>query len=124
MVSGSNRRIVDGAATFGAIFCEDSNGDKASAEENINAEAEEGKKGDAAQEARQDDGESSVDDRPSRHAFDSLLPFRNMGVVVGKVCEVSVEGRGHLYAPTYMRGTMRIFPKPRQKWRTQGRGVR
>ena len=96
MVSGSNGRIVDGAATFVATSCEDSNGDEASAEENVKAEAEESKKGNAAQEAGQDDGECSINDSPSRHAFDSLLPFRNMGMVVGKVCEVSVKGRGYL----------------------------
>ena len=88
MVSGSNGRIVDGAATFGATSCEDSNGDEASAEKNVKAEAEESEKGDAAQEAGQDDGESSVDDGPSGHSFDSLLPSWNMGVVVGEVCEV------------------------------------
>ena len=123
-MSGSNGRIVDGAATFGATSCEDRNGDEASAEEKIKAEAEEGEKGDAAQEAGQDDGESSVDDGPSRHAFDSFLPFWNMVVVVGKVCEVSVKAGGCLYAPTYMRGTMRICPGPRQKWRIRGRGVK
>ena len=123
MVSGSNGRIVNGAATFGATSCKDSNGDEACAEEKVKAEAEEGEKGDAAQEAGQDDGESSVNDGPSSHAFDSLLPSRNMGVVVSKVCEVSVKGMGRLYAPTYMRGTMRICPEPRQKWRIRGREV-
>ena len=83
MVSGSNGRIIDGAATFGATSCKNSNGDEASAEEKVKAEAEEGEKGNTAQEAGQDDGESSVDDSASRHAFDSLLPSRNMGVVVG-----------------------------------------
>ena len=124
MVLGSNGRIVNGAATFGATSCEDSNGDETCAEEKVKAEAEEGEEGDAAQEASQDDGERSVDDGPSRHAFDSLLPSRNIVVVVGKVCEGSVKGRGCLYAPSYMRGTMRRCPEPRQKWRIRGRGVK
>ena len=93
MVSGSNGRVVDGAATFGATSCEDSNGDEACTEEKVKAKAEEGEKGNAAQEAGQDDGKGSVDDGPSRHAFDSFLPSRDMGVVVGKVCEVSVKVR-------------------------------
>ena len=124
MVSGSDGRIIDGAATFGATSGKDSNGDEACAEEKVKAETEEGEKGDAAQEASQDDGESSVDDGPSRHAFDSLLPSRNRGVVVGKVCEASVKGRGRLYAPSYMLGTMKICPEPMQKWRIRGREVK
>lgn len=82
MCSGSNWRIVDGAATFGAASCEDGDGDKASAEKNVKEEAEEREEGDAAEEAGKDDGETRVDDSSSRHTLDRFLPCWNMEVVV------------------------------------------
>ena len=82
MGSSSNRRIVDGAATFGAGFCQNGDGDKASTEKNIKEKAKESEEGDAAEEAGKDDGESGVNDSSPSHALDCLLPFWNMGVVV------------------------------------------
>lgn len=83
MRSSSNRRIVDGAATFGATFCEDGDGDKASAEKDIKEEAEESEEGDAAEEAGKDDGETGIDDSSPRHTLDCLFPCWNMEMVVG-----------------------------------------
>lgn len=82
MRASSNGRIVDGAATFGAAFCENGDGDKASAEKNIKEEAEESEEGDAAEEAGKDDGETGVDDSSPSHALDCLLPCWNVEVVV------------------------------------------
>ena len=81
-MSNPNRRVVDGAATFGATSCENGDGDEASAEENVKNEAEESEEGDAAEEAGKDNGEPSVDDGGSRHALHSLLPCWDMEVMV------------------------------------------
>lgn len=82
MRSSSNRRIVDGATTFGAAFGQDGDGDKASAEQKVKEKAEESEEGDAAEEAGENDGETGVDDSSSRHTLDCLLPFWNMKVVI------------------------------------------
>ena len=82
MVSNSNGRVVDGATTLSATSRKDSNGDEASAEENVKEKAEESEEGDAAKKARKDDGETGVDDSYSRHPLDRLLPFWDVGVMV------------------------------------------
>lgn len=90
MLSKSNGRIVDPAATFCATPCEDSDGDEASTETNVKDKAEKSEEGDATEEASEDGGESRVDDRCSRHTLDRLLPCWNMAVVVGEVYGASV----------------------------------
>lgn len=78
MHSNSDGRVVDGAATFGAASCEYGNGDEASAEQKIKEKTEESEEGNTAEEAGKDDGESSVDDSPSSHTLNCLLPCWNV----------------------------------------------
>lgn len=82
MMSSTNWRIVDAAATFVAASCEDSDSYEAAAEKNIEDEAEESEEGDATKEAGKDDGEGSVDDSCSGHTLNRLLPCWNMKMVV------------------------------------------
>ena len=82
MRSSPNRRIVDGATTFGAGLCEDGDGNKASTEQKVKEKAEKSEEGDAAEEAGKDDGKTSVDDSSSCHTLNCLLPFWNMKVVI------------------------------------------
>ena len=84
-MSKSNWRIVDPAATLGATSCEDSDGDEASAEKNVQDKTEESEEGDATEEASEDGSKSRIDDRCSRHTLDRFLPCWNMAVVVGEV---------------------------------------
>lgn len=82
MVSSTNWRIVDAAATFVAASCEDSDSYEAATEKNIEDEAQESEEGDATEEAGKDDGEGSVDDSCSGHALNRLLPCWNVTMVV------------------------------------------
>ena len=82
MLSRSNRRVVDGAAAFGASSREDGDGDEAATEKDVKEETEESEKGDAAKEAGKDDSKRSIYDRSSRHTLNCLLPCWNMEVMM------------------------------------------
>ena len=85
MMSRSNWRIVDGATAFSATSREDSDGNEASAEKKVKEKAEESEEGDTAEEASEDDGETSVYDGASGHPLNRLLPCWNMKVMVCQV---------------------------------------
>ena len=81
-MSSSNWRIVQGATLLSATSSENSDGDEASAEKKVKEKTEESEEGDTAQEASQDDGETSVNDSSPSHPLDRLLPCWNVAVMV------------------------------------------
>lgn len=80
MLAGSNRGVVGTPAGILAGPCENGNGNKSSAEADVEDNAKEGEECDAAKEAREDHSEGSVDDGSSGHSLNGFLPFWNCRV--------------------------------------------
>ena len=80
MLAGSNGGVVDTLAGILAAPCENGNGNKSSAEADIENHAKEGEECDAAKEAREDHSKGSVDDGSSGHALNCFLPSWNCRV--------------------------------------------
>ena len=66
---------------------QNSDGNEAAHEEEIEDDGQEGEEDDAAEEEGQDDSEGSVDDCQSRNPLNSFRVRRNMEVVVSEVGE-------------------------------------
>lgn len=78
----------DRAATAAVgVSGQNSDGNEAAHEEEIENDGQESEEGDAAEEASQDDSEGSVDDCRSRNPLNSFRVCRNMEVVVSEVGE-------------------------------------
>ena len=71
-----------------ATTSQDRNGDHASTKEDIKDHCNESEESDAAEEAREEDGENCVQHSCAGNTLDRLLPLRN-----GRVCVVSSEMR-------------------------------
>lgn len=77
MVSRTNRRVVGGAAGILATTSQNCNGDHASTEADVKDDCDQSEEGNAAEEAREENGENCVEHSCPRYPLDGLLPLRN-----------------------------------------------
>jgi len=81
----SSERSVDNALAFaGAMAGVVCDCGKAAREQNVEQDSDESEESDATQAEGEEDTEDGVQDGSARHAFNGLLPYWNVNVLVGQ----------------------------------------